>query len=234
MVDITEALKKVADAASIPIADVQAEVSKLKAEGYTDEQALVLYKTSNTIKNRLTGRILESAILVPYRVGRERRVESIGKRVADVSLFLKDNEQWDARDLTLWEESIDKYLSQFKVGQPVTCKVKVKDDGKLNLLGDVTTSTEPVTLASLIEKIGTISLSEVGNYAGMNAFVKGIVGRVFTTEYGGGVEISDIESLAPVTVYVDSVDGIKAGDSVTAVGFVKQKNGKTYINGSLV
>ena len=231
--DITRELEKISEVASVPIEDIKAEIEKLKAEGKDDEAALAIYKSGNTIKNRLTGRIVDGAVLVPFRV-RPARQTPTGKTVGDVSVFVRDNGRWDAKEITLWEENVEKYLPLFTVGKPVKAKVKVRDDGKITLLSDPVPSTEAVTVQQLVDKVGTIDLNELSKYEGMTAFIKGRVGRVFETPYGGGIELSDIGALAPVTVYLDSVEGLTLGKAITVVGFVKNKEGKVYVNGSLI
>lgn len=231
--DITKEIQKISEVASVPVKDVQSAIEKLKAEGHDDEAALAIFKSGNQVKNRLSGRIVDGAVLVPFRVRGPRETKT-GKTVGDISAFIRDNGKWDARELTLWEEDVGKYLKKFAVGKPVKVKVKVRDDGRMTLLSEPEPSTEAVTVQQLVDKVGTIDLNELAKYAGMTAFVKGRVGRVFETPYGGGVEISDVGTLAPVTIYLDSTEGLTPGKPVTAVGFVKNKDGKTYVNGSLI
>jgi len=99
-------------------------------------------------------------------------------------------------------------------------------DNTIITSGALNPSTKPFpTVQELVKSVGSIPLKELDKHAKTNGFVTGVVGKIFSSKYGGGVEICnplDIDSV-PITVYVEEGTSAVEGQELIVYGYINQK-----------
>lgn len=237
MADINKEISRIAKETGTDEASVKAELEKMKQQGYTDQAAMAVYKSNPKVRNRLGGKLIENAVMLPFQIDTPRDVTTKRgpAKVANVSVFIQDGGKWDVKTISLWDDQIDKDLAKYEVGKPVSATIRVKDGSdRLAITTEIKPSSAPVpALATIAEQIGVVSLNLISSLEGQSCFVKGIVGRAFTTPYGEGVEISEMGS-NPLTAYLPAGSKPKIGDEVILVGRVSNKAGVYTLRGSIL
>lgn len=237
MADINKEISRIAKETGTDEASVKAELEKMKQQGYTDQAAMAVYKSNPKVRNRLGGKLIENAVMLPFQIDGPRDVTTKkgAAKVSNISVFIQDSGKWDVKTISLWDDQIDKEMPKYEVGKPVSATIRVKDGSdRVSITTEVKPSTAPVpALTSIAEQIGLVSLNLISQLEGQSCFVKGIVGRAFTTPYGEGIEISEVGS-NPLTVYLPAGSGAKIGNEVVVVGRVSNKNGAYTLRGSLL
>ena len=237
MADINKEISRIAKETGTDEASVKAELEKMKQQGYTDQAAMAVYKSNPKVRNRLGGKLIENAVMLPFQIDGPRDVTTKkgAANVSNISVFIQDSGKWDVKTISLWDDQIGKEMPKYEVGKPVSATIRVKDGSdRVSITTEVKPSTAPVpALTSIAEQIGLVSLNLISQLEGQSCFVKGIVGRTFTTPYGEGIEISEVGS-NPLTVYLPAGSGAKIGNEVVVVGRVSNKNGAYTLRGSLL
>jgi hypothetical protein len=233
--DIATEITRIAKETGQAEAELKALLDQFKQKGYSDQAAIAVLKSQPKIKNRLGGKLINDALMVPFAKEGAREVSTTRgpAKVANVSVFIQDGGKWNANRLSLWDDAIEANLAKFEVGKPVTATLRVRED-KISIVGDVKPNATPVpALSKLAEQVGLLKLSQVAMAAGSDALVGGIVGRAFTTPYGNGLELSEVGS-NPVTVYLSGDKTAKEGDQVIVAGRIVDKNGAISVRGVIL
>jgi len=235
--DLQNEIARIAKETGQAEAEIKAQLDTFKQQGYSDQAAVAVLKSQPTVKNRLGGKIIDNALIVPFSKDTPRDVTTKRgpAKVANVSVFVKDAGKWSAAQISLWDDAIDASLAKFEVGKPVKATIRAKEGSdRITVLGDIKPDATPVKpLGELAEQVGLLKLSQIASVVGNDCFVNGIIGRTFTTQYGGGIEISDVGS-NPITVYVEDLGTMKVGDEVVVAGRVLEKNGAITIRGTIL
>lgn len=231
-------VKRIAEETGLTEKNILSELGKLKEEGYSDEAAMAVYKSQPEVKGRLGGRILDGATIVPFRISGPRvaRTKDGNHDVLGIDVFVEVDESWEAKTISLWDEKANNENGLYEVGKPLTAKLKLRDEvDRVSLLEEPNASTKPVpSTEEMMKNIGTVAVQDIPGLSGQNVFVKGIVGRTFTTERGGGIELSAIGA-NPVTVFLEGETNAKLGDEVVVAGYVSAgKGGDVRISGGSV
>ena len=136
----------------------------------------------------------------------------------------------------LWDTDDNIYSTGIPLNQVVEYKGKLmpKGDTTIVIEGALNPSTKEFpTVKQLVEQVGTIPLNDIQKYAKTNGFLKGIVGKVFQSKFGGGIEICnplDLESV-PITVYTEEGTTATEGQELIVYGYINQKtNGDITVN----
>ena len=237
MADITKEIARIAKETGADEDSVKAEIEKMKQQGYTDQAAMAVYKSNPKVRNRLGGKLIENAVMLPFLVDSPRDVTTKRgpAKVANVSVFVQDAGKWDVKTISLWDEQIDAELGKYEVGKPVSATIRIKDGSdRVSITTEVKPSGAPVpALATIAEQIGLVSLNLISSLEGQSCFVKGIIGRAFTTPFGEGIEISEVGS-NPITAYLPAGSGAKIGEERVIVGRVSNKAGVYTLRGALL
>jgi len=138
--------------------------------------------------------------------------------------------QMEARPRRLWDTDEKVYSTSLSQDQIVQFNGKLmpRSENVIVMSGESATVNVPFpTVAEIAEKAKAYTpLGKIENFIGQNILVKGVVGKNFQSEVGGGTEICDpldLESV-PVTVYIDGGSQLVEGQEVSVFGYVNQKS----------
>jgi len=229
-------LNRIAEQTGMSVNDIKSQIAKIMGEqGLPEPGALAVYKSS--IRNLLGGKVAElSGRVVWVEALRNAKLrDNREAMVASAHLFLRDDNKYLLRRLSLWEENAG-LAKDLRENQVVSFKGKLMDDGENVRLvgGDITPTNEQFpSLRELVGAVGITPSAEVKGSLNGYCFVRGYVGRSFDSTFGKGIEISD-EGGNPLTVWLEGSPAVSLGSEVVVYGFVSEKDGAVRVRGRIV
>lgn len=221
-------------------AEVRQEVLAIAAgRKVTEVTALGLWKSQN--KNRLGGKVdsfvgrllaVDGPRIAPNRDG------SGESPVTNLIWALRNGKDLELRSLALWGEDRVKLSEGVAVDGLYSFKGAIKpgNDGAVSLVDPpFAPSSEKFPATAEIAQAEPEPLAKAmarGAKGRVTCLTQGVTGRVFNTQRGGGLEISDIGVDVPVTVFLaEPINGVVEGTSVKVLGQLSVKQGVATING---
>jgi len=217
---IAEVLKKMSDESGLDIQALTQEYQALITEVGSPIGALAKLKSSH--KFQLGGKTGDFTARV---VGKGKTREGRGY----MDLWVQTGEgTFEKAPRRLWDNDKTTYSTGVQLSQVVEYAGKLMPKGDTTIVtsGALNPSTKPFpTVQELVKSVGSIPLKELDKHAKTNGFVTGVVGKIFSSKYGGGVEICnplDIDSV-PITVYVEEGTSAVEGQELIVYGYINQK-----------
>lgn len=218
---------------------VRTEVAKIaSAMNVTTERALSVFKSRN--KNNLAkktqtrvGRLL--AIDGPRTVN----TDNGPRNVATTVWAVQGDGGIEICDLTLWQgddRDNSALVSGLTVGSAYEFDGTTRegDPGKIYMAGDgfnLYTGNFPAE-SEIIGEVEAVSIPDLQNYRNRNVFVRGVIGRRFSTSKASGVEISHTGSGVLTCYFADEIGSLPEAADVMILGRVSvRKNGTVVLNG---
>lgn len=228
-------LNRIAEQTGLSVNDIKANIARIQGEqGIAEAGALAVYKSS--IKSLLGGKIADVSgrilMVEPLRTAKLREREA---NVASVHLFLKEDNKYLLRRLSLWDERSE-IAKDLKENQTISFKAKLMDDGAgVRLMGEEITPTNEAfpSIRELVNAAGATPIADIGDHLDDYCLVKGYVGRTFDSTFGKGIEISD-EGGNPMTVWIEGEPSVSLGSEVVCYGYVNEKDGTVRMRGRIV
>jgi len=231
-------IERLANETGFGIEDIEKQVEEIKEKGdYDMESALAVWKSENSMSLGGTTENVSMRILckteAQHREGDRGEYDALWVYAfSSVDAF---QEKEKVTDMILYELPL--YNERIDMGDKLECGkiydvkgklVEAREGGlpRLRIIGDITPSNKKFPeIDELISGMGIQPISAIENFIGTTGFFSGKIGKVFDTKTGIGYEISAVGA-NPVAVFYNGTINkeFKVGDTLTAFGYVSQKD----------
>ncbi|RLI87737.1 MAG: hypothetical protein DRP01_01010 [Archaeoglobales archaeon] len=232
-IDLEKEAEKLAKQAELPKEQVLAEIQRIiSEENRPPLVAVIVWKTRNSFqlgagKVEMIGRV----------IAKEPMRDTGENKVATIHFACEDPDTHDIifRPASLWgEDRINQYFDLFELDKCYSFKCSLRNDGRIIRIRDVQEVAEPAPVPKITD-IEPTPLDRLVDSGGNNDLTHGWVGRLVTrrdTNEVLGIDIADIESPLPVTVWFGGqysrmteeqeqlAMSLQPGDEVLVFGYV--------------